>query len=68
MEAGPAYGPAREEGYTLVVRNVFKDEKDMQFYERECRAHERYRVFLSENAPVEELKTVCFRAEITFAM
>ncbi|EXJ94474.1 hypothetical protein A1O1_02870 [Capronia coronata CBS 617.96] len=68
MEAGPTQGPARDRGYTFVTKSVFRNKSDMDFYEKECPAHEGYKAFLRENAPVEDLTTVCFSPEVTFAL
>jgi hypothetical protein len=62
MEAGPANGNVRDEGYTFVAKSVFGNMQDMEFYEKECEAHIVFKKYLKENAPVEGLMTVWFRA------
>lgn len=60
MEAGPANGHVKGQGYTFVTKSVFKDKEDMDFYEKECAGHMVYKEFLKRNAPVEGLMTVFF--------
>ncbi|KAF9889832.1 hypothetical protein FE257_006922 [Aspergillus nanangensis] len=66
MQAGAARGSARDQGYTLVTKSVFRNIEDMQYYETDCPAHNRYREFLKKNAPVESLMAVYFVAEAGF--
>jgi hypothetical protein len=66
MEAGLAQGHVKDQGYTFVTKSVFKNKDDMEFYEKECPAHEEYKVFLKKNAPVEGLMTVVFQPGVSF--
>ncbi|PQE13801.1 stress responsive A B Barrel domain-containing protein [Rutstroemia sp. NJR-2017a BVV2] len=68
MEAGPASGNVREQGFTFVAKSVFKNQEDMKFYEDECEAHNEFKKFLKENAPVTGLMTCIFTPGVTFAM
>jgi hypothetical protein len=66
MQAGRAQGYARDQGYTIVAKSVFKNADDMEFYEKECPGHEEYKMFLKKNAPVEGLMAVAFQASVSF--
>ncbi|PQE24639.1 Stress responsive A B Barrel domain-containing protein [Rutstroemia sp. NJR-2017a WRK4] len=68
MEAGPALGNVREQGFTFVAKSVFKNQEDMKFYEDECEAHNEFKKFLKENAPVTGLMTCIFMPGVTFAL
>ncbi|KAM3069354.1 hypothetical protein ACMFMG_005460 [Clarireedia jacksonii] len=68
MEAGPASGNVREQGFTFVTKSVFKNLEDMRFYEEECEAHNEFKKFLKENAPVAGLMTCIFTPKVTFAL
>ncbi|KAI9741167.1 MAG: hypothetical protein M1834_002880 [Cirrosporium novae-zelandiae] len=37
--AGKTFDDARNKGYTLVAKTVFKDLEDMKYYDVECEAH-----------------------------
>lgn len=60
MQAGPAEGHVKSQGFNFVTKSVFKNKEDMTFYETECEGHNAYKVFLKENAPVEGIMTVYF--------
>ncbi|KAH6661894.1 hypothetical protein B0J14DRAFT_687706 [Halenospora varia] len=66
MEAGPAQGNVRDQGYTFVTKSVFVNMEDMKFYETQCAGHQEYKVFLREKAPVEGLMTVYFQADVSY--
>jgi hypothetical protein len=68
MEAGAAKGSAKDQGYTFVTKSVFKNMEDMKFYEDECPAHNEYKVFLKENAPVSGLLSVNFEPGFSFSL
>jgi hypothetical protein len=66
MQAGPAQGQLREEGYNLIAKSVFKDMADMKYYETECEGHQAFKVYLRENAPVQGLKSFYFTPSLSF--
>lgn len=66
MQAGPAYGSMREQGYTFVAKSVFQTQEDMEHYETECEAHQEYKDFLKENVVLEGLQTVIFTPSLSF--
>jgi hypothetical protein len=68
MQAGPAQGHVRDQGYTFVTKSVFKNKEDMEFFEKECPAHEEYKVFLKKNAPVEGVMAVFFQAGFSYEL
>jgi hypothetical protein len=63
MEAGPAMNGGDE--FNFVAKSVFASQEDMDYYLHGCAAHEEYKVFLRENAPVESLKVVCFEIGVS---
>lgn len=67
MEAGPAFGDARKQGFTLAIKSVFKSKADMDFYENKCEGHQNYKEFLRNNAPVEGIMTVYFTPKVIMA-
>jgi hypothetical protein len=66
MEAGPANDSALDQGYNFVTKSVFRNLEDMRFYETECEAHNVFKAYLRENAPVGGLMTVWFRAGFSY--
>jgi hypothetical protein len=66
MEAGPAEGGLKAQGYTFVAKSVFKNMEDMKYYETECQGHQEYKDFLKQNAPVESMLMVYFTPEASF--
>jgi hypothetical protein len=68
MEAGAARGSVKDQGYTFVTKSVFKDQADQKFYENECPAHNEYKIFLKEKAPVSGLMSVNFEAQRSFTL
>ena len=66
MQAGPAYGTMRDEGYNFVAKNVFRNKADMDYYETECEAHSEYREFMKENAAIGGLKTMYFNPSLSY--
>jgi hypothetical protein len=50
MQAGPAYGNIREEGYTFVAKSVFQNKEDMEHYETDCQVsgYQRMRLISSD--------------------
>lgn len=60
MQAGPANGTVKDQGFNFVAKSVFKNREDMAYYETECAAHNEFRAFLKEHAPVTGLMTVHF--------
>lgn len=66
MEAGPAFGHVRDQGYTFVCKSVFKDKADMDFYETQCEGHQEFKNFLKKYAPVEGLMTVYFTPGVSY--
>lgn len=43
LEAGPTYEDARNQGYTLVAKTVFKNIEDFEYYDKECQAHKEFK-------------------------
>jgi hypothetical protein len=66
MQAGPAKGSMREQGFTFVAKAVFKTEADMKHYETECEAHQEYKDFLKANVILEGLATTIFTPSLSF--
>lgn len=66
MEAGPSDGTVKEQGYTFVAKSVFKNAEDMEYYSEKCEAHQAYKVFLKENAPVGDLMSVYFSPGVSW--
>ena len=66
MQAGLAFGDVAKQGYTLVAKTVFRNKEDMEYYEKECAAHQEYKDFLKQNAPVEGLMTCCFTPDVSY--
>jgi hypothetical protein len=60
MQAGPAQGTVKDQGFNFVTKSVFKNKEDMAYYETECEGHNEFKIFLKEKAPVSELMTVYF--------
>lgn len=68
LEAGHAYGHVRAQGYNLVLKSIFKDKADMEYYEKDCPAHNEYKKYLKANAPVEALMAVYFTPTVSVAL
>ena len=68
MEAGPANGHVKDQGYTFVTKSVFKCKEDMDYYEKECAGHQEYKDFLKKNAPAEGIQMVYFTPGHTFTL
>lgn len=68
MEAGPAGGHVKDQGFTFVTKSVFQNASDMKFYEDECPGHQEYKGFLKKHAPVTGLQMVCFEPGVSFAL
>lgn len=69
MECGLADEDARSQGYTFVVKTLFKDKADMDFYESECEAHQEYRKYLKDNGViVEGFLTVLYKPEVSVSV
>lgn len=66
MQAGPAEGSVKEQGFTFVAKSVFKNMEDIEYYNTECAAHQTYKAFLKEKAPVQELMSVYFTPSVTY--
>lgn len=60
MQAGPANGHVKDQGFNFITKSVFKNKEDMVYYENECEGHNAYKAFLKENAPVAGIMTVYF--------
>lgn len=56
----------KDQGYTCVTKSVFKSMEDMEYYSTKCEAHEAFKVYLKENAPVEGLMSVFFTPEASW--
>ncbi|CAG8979904.1 hypothetical protein HYALB_00011268 [Hymenoscyphus albidus] len=70
MEAGPANGHVRDQGFNFVAKNVFKDKADMEFFEVECEGHKGFRAYLKAKAPVVEggLMVCWFESGFSYAI
>ncbi|KIW00218.1 uncharacterized protein PV09_08258 [Verruconis gallopava] len=69
MEAGPARGSVRDQGYTFVTKSVFTCVDDQKFYEDKCPAHQEYKTFLKENTSgVSGLISVNFEPSCSFSI
>lgn len=68
MEAGPANGHVKDQGFNFVTKSVFKDKADMDFFEKECEGHEGYKVYLKEKAPVSGLMVCWFEAGFSYVI
>jgi hypothetical protein len=66
MQAGPANGHVKDQGFNFVTKSVFKNREDMTYYETECGGHNDYKVFLKERAPVGGIMTVYFTPGFTY--
>lgn len=68
MQAGPAEGNVKDQGYNFVAKSVFKNRDDMDYYEDECAGHQTYKVYLKENAPVAGIQTVIFTPGVSYSI
>jgi Stress responsive A/B Barrel Domain len=66
MQAGPAYGAARDQGYTFVAKSVFQNKEDMEHYETKCEAHQEYKDFLKANVTLEGLMALYFTPSLSY--